>query len=138
MGSPPSSSQGGEKKMRKVMMMVALVALLVALFATAAFAKTFQCTSLNCDGTRNPDTISERVGNVNPDNIFGGLGGDVIDARDFFRDEDKLYGNKGSDRLDARDADNLDTVNGGQGVDECFGDADDLFIKCEYINGDEQ
>ncbi len=124
--------------MRKVMMMVALVALLVALFATAAFAKNFQCTSVNCEGTRNADTILERRGNLEPDNIFGRLRGDSIDATNYRSDEDNLYGNKGGDRLDATDGDGLDTVNGGPGVDECLGDANDLFIKCEYVNGEEQ
>jgi Ca2+-binding RTX toxin-like protein len=117
--------------MRKVMMMVALVALLVALFAGAVFAKNFQCTRYNCEGTRNQDTITEREGDNVDDNIFGRRSGDLIDAAEFNADEDLLHGNRGNDLLDARDGDGEDELNGGPGTDECFGDAGDVTADCE-------
>jgi len=118
--------------MRKVMM-GALVALLVALFAAAAFAATFTCTTNPCEGTNNPDTISERVGNGVNDNISGKRGGDSIDASVYTNDRDDLFGNRGPDTLNAQDGDGFDLLDGGQGTDECIGDATDTFVRCEVI-----
>jgi hypothetical protein len=121
--------------MRKVTMMVALVALMVALFATAALAVNKQCTNLRCEGTNNRDTLIERGGDGVPDNISGLQRNDRIDASRFGADEDDLFGNSGNDTLDARDFDGDDTLNGGKGTDSCFGNAGDTFSGCEFING---
>ncbi len=119
--------------MRKVTMMVALVALMVALFATAALAVNKQCTNLRCEGTNNRDTLYERGGNGTPDNIFGLRGPDRLVATAFTNDEDNLYGNTGDDRLLADDGDALDTLDGGRGNDYCSGDAGDTFVSCETV-----
>ncbi len=118
--------------MRKVMMMGALVALLVALFAAAAFARDFQCTTIPCEGTNNRDTITERAGNVN-DNISGKRGGDTINANVSGNDRDDLFGNRGDDTLNADDGDPFDSLNGGRGTDEGRGDNGDAFTRCEVI-----
>ncbi len=120
------------EQMRKVVMMVALVALLVTLFATAAFALTFTCTTNPCEGTNRPDTITERAGSVN-DNISGKRGGDTILANVSDNDRDDLFGNRGPDTLNARDGDGFDLLDGGKGTDECIGDATDTFVRCEVI-----
>ena len=121
--------------MRKVTMMVALVALMVALFATAALAVNKQCTNLRCEGTNNRDTLIERGGDGVSDNIYGLQRNDLLDATRFTDDTDNLYGGPGNDTLDARDGDGDDTLNGGKGTDSCFGDAGDTFSGCEFING---
>ena len=118
--------------MRKLMMMVALVALVVALFATAAFAATFTCTTIPCEGTNKADTITERTGSV-ADNIFGKRGPDTINANVSGNDRDDLHGNRGGDTLNARDNDGFDSLDGGPGTDECIGDAADAFSRCEVI-----
>jgi Ca2+-binding RTX toxin-like protein len=122
--------------MRKVMLMGALVALLVTLFAAAAFARDFQCTTIPCEGTNNRDTITERAGNVN-DNISGKRGGDTITATAGTNDRDDLFGNRGDDTLNADDGDPFDSLNGGAGRDVCRGDDGDTFTRCEviYIDG---
>jgi Ca2+-binding RTX toxin-like protein len=120
--------------MRKVTMMVALVALMVALFATAAYAVNKQCTNLRCEGTDNRDTLIERGGDGVSDNIYGLQRNDRLDATRFTDDADNLYGNTGNDTLDATDGDGLDTLNGGKGTDTCYGDTGDEFVSCEVIN----
>ncbi len=119
--------------MRKVVMMVALVALLVTLFATAAFALTFTCTTNPCEGTNRPDIITEQTGAGVNDNISGKRGGDTINANAFGNDRDDLFGNRGDDTLNARDGDGFDLLDGGKGTDECIGDATDTFVRCEVI-----
>src|SRR5215204_262649 len=108
------------------MLLGALAAVLTLAFAGVALAKDIQCTTDNCVGTRHADTILERVG-TGEDNIFGRRGGDVIDATGSQNDVDNLFGNRGDDTLDATDGDDLDTLNGGPGTDECFGDEGDTF-----------
>ncbi len=120
--------------MRKVTMMVALVALMVALFATAAYAVDKQCAKSPCYGTDNRDSLYERGGDGVPDSIYGQARNDYINARSFTNDEDELFGREGNDTLDARDNDGLDTLNGGKGTDTCYGDAGDTFVSCEAIN----
>ena len=119
--------------MRKVTMMVALVALMMALFATAAYAVNKQCTNLRCEGTNNRDTLIERGGDGVSDNIYGLQRNDLLDATRFKDDTDNLYGNPGNDTLDATDGDDLDTLNGGKGTDTCYGDVGDTFVSCETI-----
>src|SRR5215211_2302051 len=121
--------------MRKIALLVGAVALLTMLFAGVAFARNFQCTTKPCYGTDNPDTIFERGGDGVGDIIYGMRGGDKIYADRFVLDADTLWGQRGGDLLDARDGDGRDTLNGGAGLDSCFGNATDTFISCEFING---
>src|SRR5215212_6604179 len=105
------------------MLLGALAAVLTLALAGVALAKTFQCTTLNCEGTSRADNITERAGSVE-DNIKGKRGGDVIDATSSTaNDVDNLFGNKGNDTLRATDSDSSDTLNGGPGVDTCTGNS---------------
>jgi len=109
--------------MRKGTMMVALVALLVAIFATAAYAATIKGTA------QNDVIVNETAGD---DQIYGFRGADFIEARQFAGDRDKLYGGRGNDELDADDNDPDDLVVGGRGRnDSCEGDVGDEFKSCD-------
>jgi hypothetical protein len=123
--------------MRRVMIMVAMVALLVGVFAAAAYARTFTCTDLPCYGTSDRDVIDERPAAGTPDEIFGRAGADNIDARIYSLDKDILRGNKGNDRLNTDDGDPRDTVYGGEGTDTCRVDEGDAYFGCEavYVDG---
>ena len=99
--------------MRKTGMMVAMVAVMVALFATAAYAATIE-------GNNRNNTLFETAG----DDIIRGFGGDdVIDANNFSGDRDVLRGGFGNDTLLANDGDTLDSVFGGPGFDTCVVDS---------------
>jgi Ca2+-binding RTX toxin-like protein len=93
--------------------MVALVAVMVALFATAAYAATIE-------GNDRDNVLFETAGD---DLILGRGGDDVLDANNFSGDVDVLRGGTGNDRLLANDGDTLDTVVGGPGRDTCVVDA---------------
>ena len=110
--------------MRKTGMMVAMVAVMVALFATAAYAATI-------DGNNNPNALFE----TDDDDLIRGFGGgDVLDANNYGDDEDILRGGSGNDRLLANDGDTLDTVYGGPGYDICVVDArSEIGGGCEKI-----
>lgn len=105
-------------------MMVAMVAVMVALFATAAYAATI-------DGNNNPNALFE----TDDDDLIRGFdGGDVIDANNYGDDEDILRGGSGNDRLLANDGDTLDTVYGGPGFDICVVDArSEIGGGCEKV-----
>jgi Ca2+-binding RTX toxin-like protein len=125
--------------MRKIAILVGAVALLTVLFAGVALARNFTCTDRPCYGTNNADTIFERAGDGVGDTIYGRQGPDNINATTFTNDNDFLYGQRGNDRLDATDGDFNDYINGGRGIDRCFGDVSatdsDTFVNCEFING---
>ena len=100
--------------MRKTGMVVAMVALLVALFATAAYAATIE-------GNDRDNTLFETSGD---DLILGRGGNDVLDANNFTDDADILRGGTGNDTLLANDGDTEDTVYGGPGNNDiCVVDA---------------
>ena len=108
--------------MRKGTMMVALMALLVAIFATAAYAQTFIGDSGN-------DTFYETPGN---DQMYGYGGQDRLEAWQEFYDRDKLYGGRNNDYLNADDEDPDDLLVGGRGQnDRCFVDAGDEVKSCD-------
>src|SRR5215204_7707026 len=88
-----SPTREGEHTMRKGTMMVALVALLVAIFATAAYAQTFIGDSGN-------DSSTETPGN---DQMYGYGGEDELLAYIYGGDRDKLYGGRGNDYLEGHD-----------------------------------
>jgi hypothetical protein len=120
--------------MRRIMVMVAVLSLLVGLFAVAAYAATFTCSTTPCYGTGGPDRISERSGDNLPDTIYGRRGADIIFANDYTDDVDVLYGNRGRDLLHALDGDGLDTVRGQRGYDRCVIDHGDDAFGCEEIS----
>jgi Ca2+-binding RTX toxin-like protein len=121
--------------MRKIAILVGAVALLTMVFAGVALAVNKQCSAKPCFGTNQEDTLLERGGNGFGDEIFGRKGPDRIFATSFTNDTDVLWGGRGNDRLDARDGDGRDTLNGGPGLDRCWGDPGDEFSQCEFING---
>ena len=110
--------------MRKTGMMVALVAVMVALFATAAYAATI-------DGNDNPNALFE----TDDDDLIRGFGGgDVLDANNYRGDTDILRGGPGNDRLLANDGDSRDTVYGGPGFDICVvDDRSEIGGGCEKV-----
>ena len=124
--------------MRRLMIMVALVALLVSVFATAAYARTFTCTDLPCYGTPDRDVINERPAFEVPDEIFGLRGADSINAAISPGDEDILHGQRGADTLNTDEefpfGDGLDTVYGGPGTDTCYVDVGDEYFSCEIVH----
>ena len=106
--------------MRKVMLMLAAVAMMVSLFAIAAYAADIQ-------GTNKQDTLTESERN---DTINGGDRGDNINASLFGMDRDELKGNSGRDTLNVDDSDSADKAVGGNGWDTCVGDPGD-HLDCE-------
>ena len=109
--------------MRKTGMMMAVVAVLVAMFATAAYAATIYGTSGN-------DNLNETPQN---DRMYGYGGNDDLDAYQYSGDTDRLYGGRGHDTLDASDGDGFDLLDGGRGYDVCYGDSGDNFVSCAEI-----
>ncbi len=107
--------------MRRGMMLLAAIAVMVALFAAAAYAA-------NIEGTERSDFLFESQRN---DTIEGRAGNDDISAERYPFDVDVLIGHSGRDYLKARDGDNRDTLNGGSGLDKCKGDPLDEYIDCE-------
>jgi hypothetical protein len=117
--------------MRRVMMVLAAMAVMVTLFAAAAYAATI-------DGTSQGDILLDSQLN---DTIFGRGSGDEIRADafgtggegfltcgdppapcDFGPDTDVANGNAGGDFINVDDGDTQDTANGGGGNDFCVGD----------------
>ena len=115
--------------MRKGTIMVALVALLVAIFATAAYAASIDCSGGTCNGTGENDQLFESSGN---DQMYGFRGEDILFANITGGDRDKLYGGRGNDALRADDGDGDDLVEGGRGRnDECTVDPGDEVHSCD-------
>ena len=115
--------------MRRLMMLLGMVVLLALMASGAALAVIKTCQTMPCDGTNNADLLHERV-NGRPDNIFGFVGRDLLDANNRFADRDRLQGGDGSDKLLANDHDNRDTLRGGRGFDRCYADPGDRFVNC--------
>jgi Ca2+-binding RTX toxin-like protein len=119
--------------MRKIVIMGALMMLVVGVFASAAYARTFTCTDLPCKGTDNPDVINERPAFGVPDVIYGMRGADEINAAISPGDEDVVYGGRGNDTIYTDDGDDLDTIYAGRGIDTCYVDAGDEYYGCEIL-----
>ncbi len=98
--------------MRKTGMKVVLVALLVAMFATAAYAATKE-------GDAEDNYINETCSD---DSLIGRDGKDTLDANNCGDDEDLLFGNGDDDRLLANDGDKEDVLQGQRGYDTCIVD----------------
>jgi Ca2+-binding RTX toxin-like protein len=106
--------------MRRVTLMLAAMAMMVSLFAAAAYAASIV-------GTDEAETLGESSVN---DTIAGRAGDDTINAFEFMGDTDKANGNIGDDTIDVTDGDNFDTVQGGKGDDVCIGDVGDE-LNCD-------
>jgi Ca2+-binding RTX toxin-like protein len=109
--------------MRRVTLLLAAMAMLLTLFAAAAYAATMV-------GTDQSETLVE---SDLDDTIYGRGGFDEIFADNFWADRDVAKGNAGNDEIRASDQDDLDTLNGGNGFDLCWGDQGDEFTSCERI-----
>ena len=122
--------------MKRVILVLAISAALVALVAAVAVAasegRTFQCVDVDCTGTNNDDTISERTGSVQ-DNIDAMDGNDTVNAALFGSDADTVRGGAGSDVIRTDDGDTRDDVNGGGGFDVCIIDKGDDRENCEEV-----
>ncbi len=104
---------------RRTIMMVAMMALMVALFATAAYA-----APALIEGTPARDILRESNRN---DIMYGYGGNDTLRAFGFVGEMDVLYGGDQNDYLNTADGDNRDTNFGGRGYDVCVGDSGDSF-----------
>jgi RTX calcium-binding nonapeptide repeat (4 copies) len=122
--------------MRRMTILVAIVALMVTLFATAAYAAATAVYGTNGDDY----VINESSGWVD-DRIYGLAGDDYINAVVTWSttnsDTDKLFGGKGDDILGADDGDGADLLKGGPGYDRCWGTQGDRFASCEEISLEE-
>lgn len=142
-GDPPPENKESKEMSKRAPMLLAAIAVMVALFATAAYAAQIQ-------GTEKADSLNE---SQRGDKITALAGNDEVDAGiynilDTPRDDgdrDWVHGNTGNDYIDLRDEDGKDIAWGGKGgEDQCFGDSPtagdggDKFFGCEYINGDLQ
>jgi Ca2+-binding RTX toxin-like protein len=110
--------------MRRVTLMLVAMAVMVSLFAAAAYAATTTGTS-----------VGEILLESDEDDTITGLqGGDSIFANIYGGDKDMVEGNRHDDKITVDDGDNQDTVIGGEGFDKCWGDEGDK-IDCEKVNG---
>jgi hypothetical protein len=118
--------------MRRVTLMLAAMAVMVSLFAVAAYAAKIQGTddSENLIETERNDQINGHEGN---DDINAGFYTITATPGDL-GDRDEVNGNRGDDEINAADGDSLDTVDGGPGVDECNVNPGDEVEDCETIN----
>jgi len=106
--------------MRRVMLMLVAMAVMVSLFAAAAYAAQIQ-------GTERGETLRE---SDRSDWIIARAGADTVYADPDGDDTDRVRGNKGMDTIYVNDGDDLDHAIGGKGFDICYGDPfDDL--DCE-------
>jgi hypothetical protein len=75
-------------------------------------------------------------GGIGSDELRGGRGSDQLD--DFepanIDDTDLLFGEGNDDFLYAVDGDSNDTLKGGWGTDDCYGDPGDEIVNCEGGN----
>ena len=112
---------------------MALVTLMVVLFATAAYA-----AATAVYGTNGDDYVINESDLFADDRIYALAGDDYVNAVVTWSttnsDTDKLFGGKGDDILGADDGDGADLLNGGPGYDECYGTPGDRFAACELIS----
>ena len=104
--------------MRRIATIATMMMLMVALFATAAYA------AVVIEGTDGRDILRESNRN---DVMYGYGGNDTLRAFRFVGDRDVLYGGRHNDHLNTADGDNRDTNFGGRGYDVCVGDGGDSF-----------
>ena len=111
--------------MRRVTLMLAAMAVMVSLFAVAAYAAQIK-------GTENTEDILETS---RADTVHALVGDDTVNANVYqnIDDTDRAHGNEGDDTINVNDADGNDTAWGGSGDDTCTGDLGDTFHGCETI-----
>jgi hypothetical protein len=128
---------------KRAPMLLAAIAVMVALFATAAYAAEIHGTEKEdyLNESQRGDTITALAGD---DEVYAGIYSALETPRGN-GDRDRVHGNKGNDYIDVADDDGKDIAWAGKGrEDECFGDSPavgnggDKFFGCEYINGDPQ
>jgi hypothetical protein len=104
--------------MRRVTLILAAMAVMVSLFAAAAYAAQIE-------GTVRSETLRE---SDRSDWITARAGADFVYADFDGDDTDRVRGNRGNDTIHVDDGDDLDHAIGGRGnEDVCFGDpGDDL------------
>jgi Ca2+-binding RTX toxin-like protein len=113
---------------RRAPMLLAAIAVMVALFAAAAYAAVI------ITGTGKSDVLYESQQDFRNDTIDGKGGDDILNAGNFRRDKDLLDGGTGVDTLNAEDGDKRDTLDGGTGdLDKCTGDPLDTYENCEIV-----
>lgn len=120
---------------RRISVLMVAGALLLVLVAGVAVARTFQCTTVPCNGTANDDLITERQGEVR-DEISGFEGADIIRANRFGNDQDLLDSDQRNDKIRADDGDSRDTIDCGAGpADIAVVDPGDAvnFSNCEDV-----
>jgi Ca2+-binding RTX toxin-like protein len=108
--------------MRRVAILLAVMGIMLALFAGVALAKTIV-------GTDGSNTL---IGTRQDDVIRGLGGGDTIEGRG---DKDALFGGAGRDVIRARDGER-DRIDCGPGHDEVFADPDNedaVAADCEVV-----
>ncbi len=116
--------------MRRAVVFMVVGALLLALTAGVATARTFICDEKPCFGTNKQDMIGERNGNGVSDDIRARSGDDTVNARRFGNDRDEVHGGKGDDRITTDDGDGRDFIDGGPGKDTCIKDPGDKRRDC--------
>ena len=121
---------------KRILVLLSVGALMVGVFATAAYAATIFCTDL-CIGTANKDTLYDDPGATE---IRAKGGNDVVRGDYYWSDDgDLLLGQRGNDLVDAADFDTGDVVNGGGGTDVCHIDRNtatkdtDSYSNCETV-----
>jgi hypothetical protein len=126
---------------KRVAMVMAIAALLVALVAGVAVAKTFVCDSVPCAGTEKSDQIGERKGQVH-DDIRAKGGDDTINVRRYGNDFDEVNAGSGNDTIYADDGDTRDVIQCGDGTDTAYIDvvydgttvkSSDKVYNCEKV-----
>lgn len=112
--------------MRKLMSIMAMVVLLVPLFAAVALGQgqATRCHTRPCYGTGNADRIYERVDNRLDDRIIAKGGSDLVLANKYTNDTDQILGGANPDKINVADGDTLDKASGGLGKNDwCIVDA---------------
>ena len=118
--------------MRKLTLVLALVVVMVPLFAAAAFAanQIIQCAGIPCIATGRSDLVYERKGNHLNDRILLRGGNDQVLANKYTADRDVIRGGSGYDLIYVNDGDRHDRVRAGGGNDKCYVDA-----RSEAVSG---
>lgn len=126
---------------KRTTILVALAALILALAAGTAVAKTVFCLGGDCFGTKKKDTM---FGSLVNDDVFAKKGADSVFAAnlDFF-DSDAVSAGPSNDFVDVLDEDTLDIVNCGSGIDTVAADdfglgGFDLLFNCEFAASSEE
>jgi Ca2+-binding RTX toxin-like protein len=120
-----AEARRGASLRRAILGLVAAL-MLVAMFATAAYAEIIS-------GGSGSEILNETPYD---DQMYGNEGDDTLYAYQYGNDADELFGGSGNDDLAADDTegrDGMDRINGGRGFDQCYGDKGDHFKKCEEV-----